>query len=57
LKAVESSWEQLKTVAVGRMLKRTGPEWIYDTGASRHLFANKELMKLFEDVANRELST
>ena len=29
-------------------------EWIYDTGASRHLCANKELMQGFEDVVNEK---
>jgi len=29
-------------------------EWIYDTGASRHFYAEKELMQDFEDVADDE---
>ena len=29
-------------------------EWIYDTGALRHFYANKELMQDFEDVPDGE---
>ena len=29
-------------------------EWVYDTGASRHFCANKEVMQNFKDVTDGE---